>query len=210
MSEAGVAAPFRFGLLGSPNSGKTTLFNALTGLRARVGNYPGVTVERREGRAEIDGRRMVVIDLPGTYSLAAISPDEAIVSRVLAGEVAQVPAPDALIVTMDACSLERSLLLLAQALRQRKPTCLVLTMVDEFRARGGKINLPRLSNALGIPVSAWWDTGASAWTSSAGCWADPRTGYGPTCSRRKGRRIAPPGSIRSCRMSSPPGPGETG
>ena len=152
MSEAGVAAPFRFGLLGSPNSGKTTLFNALTGLRARVGNYPGVTVERCEGRAEIDGRRMVVIGLPGTYSLAAISPDEAIVSRVLAGEVAQVPAPDALIVTMDACSLERSLLLLAQALRQRKPTCLVLTMVDEFRARGGKINLPRLSNALGIPV----------------------------------------------------------
>ena len=152
MSEAGVVAPVRFGLLGSPNSGKTTLFNALTGLHARVGNYPGVTVERREGRAEIDGRQVVMIDLPGTYSLAAISPDEAIVSRVLAGEVAQVPAPDALIVTMDACSLERSLLLLAQALRQRKPTCLVLTMVDEFRARGGKINLPRLSNALGIPV----------------------------------------------------------
>jgi len=152
MTEAGLAAPLRFGLLGSPNSGKTTLFNALTGLRARVGNYPGVTVERREGRTEIDGRQLVVIDLPGTYSLAAISPDEAIVSRVLAGEVAEVPAPDALIVTMDACSLERSLLLLAQALCQRKPTCLVLTMTDELRARGGEIDLPRLSNALGIPV----------------------------------------------------------
>lgn len=152
MGEAGAAAPLRFGLLGTPNSGKTTLFNALTGLRARVGNFPGVTVERREGRAEIDGRRVVLIDLPGTYSLAPISPDEAIVSRVLAGEIAEVPAPDALIVTMDACSLERSLLLLAQALRQRKPTCLVLTMVDELRARGGEIDLPRLSNALGIPV----------------------------------------------------------
>jgi ferrous iron transport protein B len=152
MGEAGAAVPLRFGLLGAPNSGKTTLFNALTGLRARVGNFPGVTVERREGRAEIDGRRVVLIDLPGTYSLAPISPDEAIVSRVLAGEIAEVPAPDALIVTMDACSLERSLLLLAQALHQRKPTCLVLTMVDELRARGGEIDLPRLSNALGIPV----------------------------------------------------------
>ena len=79
------APPLRLGLLGSPNSGKTTLFNALTGLRAKVGNYPGVTVERREGEAEVEGRRLVVIDLPGTYSLEPISPDEAVVTRVLAG-----------------------------------------------------------------------------------------------------------------------------
>ena len=78
------ASPLRLGLVGSPNSGKTTLFNALTGLRARVGNYPGVTVERREGDAALAGRPAQVIDLPGTYSLDPISPDEAIVSRCIA------------------------------------------------------------------------------------------------------------------------------
>jgi ribosome-interacting GTPase 1 len=83
VSEAGVGV-LRLGLIGSPNSGKTTLFNALTGLRAKVANYPGVTVERREGDLEIDGRRLRVIDLPGTYSLTPISPDEAVVGRVIA------------------------------------------------------------------------------------------------------------------------------
>ena len=116
---------------------------ALTGLRARVGNYPGVTVERREGDARVeglDGRRIRVIDLPGTYSLAPISPDEAVVSRVLAGELPGVPAPDALLIIADACSLERSLLLVAQALRLDKPACLVLTMIDELHARGGELD----------------------------------------------------------------------
>ena len=85
------------GLVGSPNAGKTTIFNALTGLRARVGNYPGVTVERREGRLEVDGRSLSVIDLPGTYSLDPISPDEAVVEQVISGEIAGVPRPDALV-----------------------------------------------------------------------------------------------------------------
>ncbi|MGE4652227.1 MAG: ferrous iron transporter B [Myxococcota bacterium] len=143
--------PLRLGLLGSPNSGKTTLFNALTGLRARVGNYPGVTVERREGTLELD-RPAVIIDLPGTYSLEPLSPDEGLVARVLAGEIA--PAPDALIAVADACSLERSLLFVAQLLRQDRPTCLVLTMADELAARGGHLDLPRLEAALGIPVVA--------------------------------------------------------
>lgn len=101
-----------------------------------MGNYPGVTVERREGEARVDGRPVHVIDLPGTYSLTAISPDEAVVTRVLAGEIADVPPPDGLLVVADACSLERSLLLVAQVLRLGKPTCLVLTMMDELRARG--------------------------------------------------------------------------
>ncbi len=150
MSEALVASPLRLGLIGSPNSGKTTLFNALTGLRARVGNYPGVTVERREGDLEIDGRRVVVVDLPGTYSLDPLSPDEAVVRRVLDGELTE--RPDALLVVADACSLERSLMVLAQVLRRGIPTSLVLTMTDELRARGGALDLPRLERALGIPV----------------------------------------------------------
>ena len=84
---AAIAHPLRLGLLGAPNAGKTTLFNALTGLRARVGNYPGVTVERREGALRVGEREAVVLDLPGTYSLEPQSPDEAVVTRVLAGEL---------------------------------------------------------------------------------------------------------------------------
>ena len=151
MSEAvSPANPLRLGLLGSPNCGKTTLFNGLTGLRARVGNYPGVTVERREGALRHARRSAVVIDLPGTYSLEPLSPDEAVVRRVLSGELST--RPDALVVVADACTLERSLLLLAQVLREGLPTCLVLTMTDELAARGGHIDLPHLERALGIPV----------------------------------------------------------
>jgi ferrous iron transport protein B len=144
------ALPLRLGLIGSPNSGKTTLFNALTGLRARVANYPGVTVERREGAVSLGARSAVVVDLPGIYSLDPLSPDEEVVLRVLAGELS--PCPDALVLVADACSLERSLLVVAQALRRGLPTCLVLTMTDELRARGGELDLPRLERALGIPV----------------------------------------------------------
>jgi len=143
-------AALRLGLVGSPNSGKTTLFNALTGLRAKVGNYPGVTVERREGEANFEGRPFVVIDLPGAYSLTAISPDEEVVVRVLDGELNH--APEALAVIADACTLERSLLMLSQILRRGIPTCLVLTMTDELQARGGRLDIPRLERALGIPV----------------------------------------------------------
>jgi ferrous iron transport protein B len=144
------APPLRLGLLGSPNSGKTTLFNALTGLRAKVGNYPGVTVERREGVCRMGDRDVVVVDLPGTYSLDPLSPDEAVVTRVLTGELA--PPPEALVLVADACSLERSLLFVAQALQQDLPACLVVTMTDELHARGGELDLTRLEQALGIPV----------------------------------------------------------
>ncbi len=154
MSEASLslAGPVRLGLIGSPNSGKTTLFNALTGLRARVGNYPGVTVERREGDALVNGARLRVIDLPGVYSLSPLSPDEAVVARVLGGEIAEIPPPDGIVLTVDATTLERSLLLAAEVLRLGRPVCLVLTMVDELRARRGSIDLAKLSAALGIPV----------------------------------------------------------
>jgi ferrous iron transport protein B len=151
VSTAAAPVPLRLGLVGSPNSGKTTLFNALTGLRAKVGNYPGVTVERREGSATFHGRRSVVIDLPGSYSLSPVSPDEEVVVRVLDGELNGVP--EALAVVADACTLERSLLMLAQILRREIPTCLVLTMTDEFQARGGQICLRR-SEAARIRVLA--------------------------------------------------------
>jgi ferrous iron transport protein B len=150
LSEAAVPTALRLGLVGSPNSGKTTLFNALTGMRAKVGNYPGVTVERREGRTVLDRRDVVVIDLPGTYSLNAISPDEVIVNRAIDGEIED--APTALVVVADACSLERSLLVVAQVLRHHLPACLVLTMTDELHARGGVLDIPHLERALGIPV----------------------------------------------------------
>jgi len=150
LSDAASSTALRLGLIGSPNSGKTTLFNALTGMRAKVGNYPGVTVERREGHTRIGPRDVTVIDLPGTYSLNAISPDEAIVNRAIEGEIEA--APTALVMVADACSLERSLLVVAQVLRRDIPACLVLTMTDELHARGGALDLPRLERALGIPV----------------------------------------------------------
>jgi len=149
------AVPLRLGLVGSPNAGKTTLFNALTGLRARVGNYPGVTVERREAAVTLGdqgGREAVVIELPGAYSLAPISPDEAVVTQVLDGAIESVPPPDALVIVADACSLERSMLFVGDVLRRELPACLVLTMTDELQARGGQLDIERMQSALGIPV----------------------------------------------------------
>ena len=141
-----------FGLLGSPNAGKTTLFNALTGLRARVGNYPGVTVERREASLALGGRSLTLIDLPGTYGLEPISADEAVVGDVIEGRIPGVARPDALVIVADACSLARTLPFVGEALRLGRPACVVLTMLDELAARGGEVDLERLEAALGVPV----------------------------------------------------------
>lgn len=141
-----------FGLLGSPNAGKTTLFNALTGLRAKIGNYPGVTVERREGEIALENSRALLIDLPGTYGLTPISADEAVVNEVLAGHAEGVSKPDALVVVVDACSLPRSLPFIGEILREGTPICIVLTMLDELTARGGSLDFERLKASLGVPV----------------------------------------------------------
>ena len=111
-----VAEPLHIALIGSPNSGKTTLFNALTGARAKVGNYPGVTVERREGEVRDIERPILLLDLPGTYSLNPETPDEEIVREILAGECPNEPIPDALVVVVDGTTLSRSLGLVAQVL----------------------------------------------------------------------------------------------
>lgn len=146
------ARPLQVALIGSPNAGKTSLFNALTGIRAKTANYPGVTVSRREATIEIDDRPMAIVDLPGTYGLEPISPDEAVVVNALRGEIQGVAAPDALIVVADATSLERSLFLVAEVLELGLPTCLVLTMIDEVAGRGGRVDTEHLAAALGIPV----------------------------------------------------------
>ncbi|TAH37185.1 MAG: ferrous iron transporter B [Planctomycetota bacterium] len=141
----------RIALVGCPNTGKTTLFNALTGLRAKTGNYPGVTVDRREGTARVPGGAVCVIDLPGLYSLHAISEDEAVTVRVLRGELLGRP-PDAVVIVADATTLERSLPVIAEVLQVGLPACVALTMVDELKARGGELDLFQLQRALGVPV----------------------------------------------------------
>lgn len=139
-------------LVGSPNSGKSTLFNALTGLRSKVGNYPGVTVARYEGTADVEGGEVVLQDLPGTYSLDALSPDEQVVIDSLDPELDR--TPDALVVTLDATSLSRSLGLLAHVLQTELPVCVVLTFTDELARRQGAVDVDALSRALGVPVVA--------------------------------------------------------
>jgi ferrous iron transport protein B len=144
----------RIALVGSPNSGKTTLFNALTGLRAKTGNYPGVTVARYEGLTRVGDDDVLVEDLPGTYSLEAISPDEQVVVDVLDPTSHTTATPDAVIVLLDATGLRRSLRLLAQVLQRELPTTVVLTFGDELARRGGRVDGEALSRALGVAVLA--------------------------------------------------------
>ena len=142
----------RFVLVGSPNCGKTTLFNALTGLRAKTGNYPGVTVARYEGRHRVGDADVIIEDLPGAYSLEAISPDEEVVSRVL-GDGISVGSPiSGQIVLLDATSLRRSLNLLSHVQQVPRPTLVVLTFTDELARRGGSVDVKALSRALGVRV----------------------------------------------------------
>jgi ferrous iron transport protein B len=147
----GTAMP-RIALAGSPNAGKTSIFNALTGLHAKTGNYPGVTVSRFLGTSRIGARRYVIEDLPGTYSLEPISPDERIMVDVLDGRLDGEPPPDALLVVVDATTLRRSLRFLAQVLGRGLPTCVVVTFTDELAAREGHLDVEAFAQALGVPV----------------------------------------------------------
>ena len=147
-----VAGAPRIALAGAPNAGKTSIYNALTGLHAKTGNYPGVTVQRSLGTCKIGGKTLTVEDLPGAYSLDPISPDEEIVHDVLTGTSSTVSAPDALVVVVDATTLQRGMNFIAEALALDLPTCLVVTMTDELSRRTGRLNVAALGQALGVPA----------------------------------------------------------
>jgi len=142
-----------YALVGNPNCGKTTVFNALTGLRQKVGNYPGVTVEKKEGRLRLpDGVAASLIDLPGLYSLTPRSPDEAIARDVLLGHRSDVAQPGGIVHVVDAANLERNLYLTAQILDLGLPTVIVLTMTDVAARTGQTIDIDALEKTLGVPV----------------------------------------------------------
>ncbi|MDB5289010.1 MAG: ferrous iron transporter FeoB, partial [Phycisphaerales bacterium] len=140
-------------LAGNPNSGKTTLFNALTGLRQKVANYPGVTVEKKTGRCKLpDGRRADIIDLPGTYSLVSRSPDEHVAMEVLRGLRADTKAPDVVVVVVDASNLQRNLYLVSQLVELGRPLVVALNMMDIATRRGLHVSPENLQKDLGVPV----------------------------------------------------------
>ncbi len=147
------AAPRRVAILGNPNAGKSTLFNALTGLRQKVGNYPGVTVEKKTGVCELpSGRRAEIIDLPGSYSLQPASPDERIVRDVLLGLQDDTPPPDLIVFVVDATNLDRHLYLTLQVVELGRPMVVALNMMDSARERGLQIDVDALARQLGVPV----------------------------------------------------------
>ncbi len=146
------ASPLRVALVGNPNTGKSTLFNALTGMRQRVGNFAGVTVERVEGSyTGADGRRVSVLDLPGAYSLDPHTPDEAIALDLLAGR-ADVPVPDVVVIVADALHLERNLYLVSQLIELGLPAVVALNQIDAATKRGLQVDVVELIHELGVTV----------------------------------------------------------
>src|SRR3954470_24747236 len=146
-------AELTIALAGNPNCGKTTLFNALTGLRQKVANYPGVTVEKKTGRCKLGATRWAnVIDLPGTYSLISRSPDEQVAMEVLRGLRKDTPPPDVVIVVVDASNLQRNLYLVSQLIELGRPLVVALNMVDIAHRRGIHVSAETLSAKLGVPV----------------------------------------------------------
>jgi ferrous iron transport protein B len=139
-------------LTGNPNCGKTTVFNALTGLRAKVGNYAGVTVERKEGKLLGVDANIRVLDLPGTYSLSPQSLDEQISRDVLMHRLPELPPPDLIVIVVDASNLQRNLYYATQVVELGHPTIIALNMVDVAEANGHHIDEKKLSEALGVPV----------------------------------------------------------
>jgi ferrous iron transport protein B len=145
-------ADLKIALAGNPNCGKSSLFNALTGLRQKVGNFPGVTVDRKSGHFALkDGRSISLIDLPGTYSLYPSAEDEKVATRILANPH-DVDHPDLVVMVADATNLRRSLLLCTQVMDLGLPVVLALNMADLLEKEGRSINAKLLSQSLGIPV----------------------------------------------------------
>ena len=149
-------------LIGPPNSGKSTLFNRLTRLRQKVGNYPGVTVEQRVGVLAGGGSEIKIIDLPGVYSLTPYSEDERVAVNVLTGKLNGLPRPDAVLLVLDVTHLSRHLVLAAPVIALGLPTLVLLNMADIFAEGGGSLDVAKLAGELGTPVamvSATHETG---------------------------------------------------
>jgi len=142
-----MAKEITIALAGNPNSGKTTVFNNLTGARQHVGNWPGVTVEKKEGTCHYQGYTIKVVDLPGVYSLTAYSIDEVIARNFIVEE-----KPDAVVDIVDASNVERNLYLAVQLLEMGAPLIIALNMMDQAESRGYQIDVPQLSYLLGVPV----------------------------------------------------------
>jgi ferrous iron transport protein B len=141
-------------IIGPPNAGKSTLFNRLTGLRQRVANFPGVTVEHRLGKAQVEGHYDVeLVDLPGIYSLSPRSEDEQVSFDVLNGRMDGLRRPDAILLILDSTNLSRHLTLAAPILALGLPTLILLNMADDLRARDGHVDADALSKSLGAPVA---------------------------------------------------------
>ena len=141
-------------LVGPPNSGKTTLFNQLTGLHRKVANFPGVTVEHFTGYLTLeDGERVALIDLPGIYSLNSKSEDERVTVSVLRGQMTGIERPDAIVLVVDSTNLGRHLALAAPVISLGLPTLVLLNMADSLRARDGHIDVLSLARQLGTPVA---------------------------------------------------------
>ena len=147
-----MSAPIRFALVGNPNCGKTSLFNRLTGARAKVANYPGVTVERRSGTVTHIATPTEILDLPGTYSLFVTSPDEQVARDVILGKLAHEKRPDLLIAVVDACNLRLGLRLVMELKSLNRPMVLALNQMDEAKRRGISINTAALSQSIGMPI----------------------------------------------------------
>jgi ferrous iron transport protein B len=154
MNESGSKPRLTIALAGNPNAGKTTLFNSLTGLNQKVANYPGVTVERKEGVWLLGDASATLIDLPGLYSLDATSLDEQIARNVITGKLDSVLPPDVIVSVVDATNLERNLYLSTQLLEYGIPVVVALTMIDVFEKRKHEIDIDKLSASLGVPVIA--------------------------------------------------------
>jgi ferrous iron transport protein B len=152
MDDRGRNSHITIALAGNPNAGKTTLFNALTGLKQKVANYPGVTVERKEGPWQLNGNTANLIDLPGLYSLDATSLDEHIARDIITGDQAGVPKPDAIVAVVDATNLERNLYLVMQLLEFGVPVVVALTMIDVFEREKHEIDVEMLATLLKTPV----------------------------------------------------------
>jgi ferrous iron transport protein B len=152
MSIATSRSTTRVALIGNPNTGKSTLFNALSGVHQRIANYPGVTVEKKVGRFAHKGHHFELFDLPGTYSLAPRSPDEMVAVDVLLGREPGEPIPDVVLSIVDASNLQRNFYLVSQVLSLGLPTVVALNMTDIAKDRGIEINVAELSKRLGVPV----------------------------------------------------------